>query len=132
VAPEVTVDNFRKFDPVVPRAISWYAFVQFIVVLLAAVKTLALASSLPMAQTGALVFYLALALTNIGGLLEGERWGVVLEYARLLSLAAAAGTLLVVGTMPRLWVGAGLIWFVGSAGWLWAITDGGWQMADGG
>jgi hypothetical protein len=122
VAPEVTVDNFRKFDPVVPRSVTWYAFVQFLVVLVAAVKTLALAGSLPLAQTGALVFYLALALTNIGGLLEGERWGFVLEQARLLSLVAATGTLLVVGSMPRLWVAMALVWFAGSAVWLWAIA----------
>jgi sterol desaturase/sphingolipid hydroxylase (fatty acid hydroxylase superfamily) len=129
LAPDVTVDNFQKFDPVVPRAISWYAFVQFLVVLVAAVKTLALAGSLPLTQTGALVFYLALALTNIGGLLEGERWGFVLEQARLLSLVAATGTLLVVGSMPRVWVAIALVWFAGSAVWLWAIARG--QMVDG-
>ena len=122
VPPEVTVDNFRKFDPVVPRAVTQYAFVQFLVVLVAAVQTLTLAAGLPLSQTGALVFYLALALTNIGGLLEGERWGVVLEQARLLSLAAASATLLVLGSLPRLWVGWALLYFVGSALWLWSIA----------
>ena len=121
-APEVTVDNFRKFDPVVPRAIAVYAFAQFLIVLVASVKTLALAGALPLTQMGALVFYLALALTCIGGLLEGERWAFVLEQARLLSLAAAAGTLFITGPLPRVWVGLAMVWFVGSAGWLWAIA----------
>ncbi len=123
IAPDVAVDNFQKYDPVVPRAITWYAFVQFLLVLVASVKVLTLSASLPLQQTGALVFYLALALTNIGGLIEGERWGYVLEQARLLSLAVACVTLLIVGGLPTFWVGAALAWFVYSTVWLWTITD---------
>jgi alkylglycerol monooxygenase len=113
------LDNFRKFDPVVPRAVGWYALAQFMAVLLVSVRLLALADALPMAQTAALVFYIALSLTNIGGLLEGERWAFLLEQARLGSLIVACGTLLVRGTLPRAGVVAALAWFVISAAWVW-------------
>ena len=42
-------------------------------------KVLMLASSLTVPETAAIVFYLALSLTNISGLLEGERWSLLLE-----------------------------------------------------
>jgi sterol desaturase/sphingolipid hydroxylase (fatty acid hydroxylase superfamily) len=110
VPPEVTVDNVRKF--------SGYALCQFGIVLLASVKTLTLAATLPMAQTGALAFYIVLSLTNLGGLLEGEGWGYVLEQARLLSLSAACVTLLARGTLPALPVALLVGWFLFSALWL--------------
>jgi alkylglycerol monooxygenase len=118
VPPEVTVDNFRKFDPVVSRGVTWYGFAHFVLVLLAAVKTLSLASTLPLSQVAALTFYLALSLTNIGGLLEGEGWAYVLELARLLSLSAAAATMLAQGSLG--WVAGTLVlgWFALSALWL--------------
>lgn len=118
VPPEVNVDNVRKFDPVVPRGVSWYAFCQFVLVLLASVKTLTLAATLPITQTGALAFYIVLSLTNLGGLLEGEGWGYVLEQVRLLSLSAACVTLLVQGTLPPIPVALVLGWFLVSAVWL--------------
>lgn len=122
-APEVAVDNFRKFDPPVSRGIAWYTFFQFVVVLLGSVKVLALANDLPMGQLAALVFYLALALTNIGGLLEGENWAPVLEQARLLSLAVASATLLISGAIPRGYSAAALGWFLLSAVWLWTVSN---------
>jgi len=69
------------------------------------------------------VFYLALSLTNIGALLEGESWGFVLEMARLVSLSAACVTLIATGlTSWSIWVALG--WFALSASWLWRITRG--------
>jgi alkylglycerol monooxygenase len=118
VPPEVTVDNIRKFDPPVAPGVSWYVFCQFVLVLLAAVKTLTLSATLPIGQTGALAFYIVLSLTNFGGLLEGEGWGYVLELARLLSLAAACLTLLVQGALPPIPVALVLGWFLVSAVWL--------------
>ena len=125
--PLFTVDNHRLYDPVVRPGVNWYAATQFVIVTVAAVKVLALASALPLAQTFALAFYLTLGLTTIGGLLEGERWGYVLEQARLISLAAAAGTLLVTGRVPAGWAGSALVLFVLSAIWLRAVAgrDGG-------
>ena len=120
--PEVTVDNFRKFDPVVAGAITLYSVVQFVVVIFASVKLLAIADKLAMAQVGAFVFYIALALVNIGGLLEGEAWAYVMEQARLISLGAAAGTLLVLGNVSRLGAALALGWFALSAVWLWTAS----------
>lgn len=121
VPPEITVDNFRKFDPPVAQGVAWYALFQFGLVLLAAIKVLAVASTLPISQTAALAFYLTLSLTNLGGLIEGEEWAYFLEQARLLSLAATCGTLLVMDTLPALPVALLLGWFALSSGWLYLL-----------
>jgi len=121
--PTFTPDNHRKFDPVVSSGITWYAFAQFVTVLVAAVQVLAIAGSLPMAEAFGLAFYIALALTNIGGLLEGEEWAYVLELGRLISLASASGWLVVTGAVSRGGAGAGLVFFVGSALWLRAVGE---------
>ncbi|MBI1808518.1 MAG: sterol desaturase family protein [Gemmatimonadetes bacterium] len=48
-----TPDNHRKFDPVVSRAVTWYAFTWFVITLVAAVKVLAIANSIPMPEATA-------------------------------------------------------------------------------
>jgi alkylglycerol monooxygenase len=116
------IDNFRKFDPVVPAGWTLYAFAQFVVTLAAGVKVLTIASTLTMPETAAFVFYLALSLTNVGGLLEGEPWSLVLELARILSLATACITLLLTSGVPRLPVAAALAWLAVSAVWLRAVN----------
>ncbi len=120
--PLFTPDNQRKYDPVVDRGVTAYAFVQFVIVLAVSVRLLAIAESLPTAEAVGLTFYVVLALTNIGGLLEGERWGYLLELARLISLAAAATTVLVTGRVPAPWSGAALVLFVVSALWLRVVA----------
>jgi alkylglycerol monooxygenase len=122
VPPEVTVDNYAKFDTVVPGAVNWYALAQFVVILAAAVKVLAMAGSLSWLENAALVFHLALGLTTIGGLLEGERWGALVEQARLASLLVAGVLLLGYTTAPWLPVAAACGWIVVSMGWVHAAT----------
>jgi sterol desaturase/sphingolipid hydroxylase (fatty acid hydroxylase superfamily) len=119
--PLFTPDNASKFDPAVEGGVTWYAFAQFVITLVAAVEVLAIANAIPLPEAFALAFYVALALTNIGGLLEGERWAYVLEMARLVSLASASATLVVTRTVPLAWSVAALVLFVGSAVWLRAV-----------
>jgi sterol desaturase/sphingolipid hydroxylase (fatty acid hydroxylase superfamily) len=121
ILPEVTADTFRKFDPPVSAGVTWYATAQFTSVLAAAVPVLAIAGDLPTAQAAALAFYIALSLANVGALLEGEAWGAILEYARLLSLGVASATLLVTGGVAPILAGGALLWFGGSALWLRAV-----------
>ena len=121
IADASPIDNFRKFDPVVPPAWTLYAVAQFALTVVAGTRVLTIAPSLTMPETGALVFYLALSLTNVGGLLEGESWSIPLEAARVLSLSVASLTLLLTSDVPRLPVVLALSWFVLSALWLRAV-----------
>ena len=95
-----------------------YAFTQFVVTVAVGTKVLMIVSSLTVPETAAIVFYLALSLTNIGGLLEGERWSLLLELARILSLSAAGITLLLTTGVSRAPVILALAWLVVSALWL--------------
>ena len=83
---------------------------------------LTIASSLTMPETAAIVFYLALSLTTIGGFLEGERWTLVLELARIISLAAAGLTLLLTNGISRVPVILALVWLLASALWLRSVA----------
>jgi sterol desaturase/sphingolipid hydroxylase (fatty acid hydroxylase superfamily) len=112
------IDNFRKFDPRVPGSWTLYAFAQFVFTVAAGIGVLVIASALTVPQAAALVFYLALSLTNVGGLLEGERWSILLELARLLSLSAAGATLLLTSNVSRVPIVLALMWFLISALWL--------------
>lgn len=116
--PGSPIDNFQKFDPVAPAGWTLYAFMQFVVTVVVGTKVLMIASSLTMPETAAIVFYLALSLTTIGGLLEGERWTLLLEFARILSLAAAGITVLVTTGVSRVPVILALAWLLISALWL--------------
>ena len=64
------------------------------------------------------MFYIALSLTIVGGLLEGESWSPVLEFGRIFSLATAGVTLLLTGDAPRPAVVLALVWLAVSALWL--------------
>jgi alkylglycerol monooxygenase len=125
IADQSPIDNFRKFDPVVPVSWTLYAFAQFVVTVAAGVGVLSIATRLTMTETAACVFYLALSLTNVGGLLEGEPWSLVLEFTRILSLSTACATLLLASGVDRLPVVAALGWFLISALWLRSVRRAG-------
>lgn len=119
VLPQVARDTFVPFDPQVPRALTWYALVQFALAIPAALWFLASADTLPVAHMVAGAFYLALALTNVGGVLEARRWAFTSEQARLGALAAA-GFLL--AARDAVWSGTGLaVACLVSLAWLYSL-----------
>jgi hypothetical protein len=92
--PEVSAATFEKYDPPVSRGVKWYAFVQFVAVLAATLVALKAAETLPGWQLAAIVFYVALSLSNLGSLLESAPWVRPLETARLITMIAASAALL--------------------------------------
>lgn len=102
---EVTADTFEKYDPPVPAPLAWYAFVQFVIALVAAVVLLGKAESLPMWVSGTAAFFIAVALAGVGGIFESAKWAGTLETARQVTVA--------LGSVYLLWTGLGL----GVLGW---------------
>src|SRR5579883_1029885 len=82
--------DFRRFDQARSIALSVYVLVQFVVILVANSRFLALLSKQSTAASA--LFFLALmaSLVVLGGLLENRRFFVLLEAVRLLAIACAA------------------------------------------
>ncbi len=114
----VSPATFHKYDPVVPRSLKAYATTQFVVVVIAATALLARAAALPMTQVMAGVFYLVLALSNIGAIFEGRSWAALSEFVRLLALGVAVAVLVAAGQGPAPLLMGALVFTVGSAGWI--------------
>jgi sterol desaturase/sphingolipid hydroxylase (fatty acid hydroxylase superfamily) len=105
---EVSADTYEKFDPPVPAPLAWYAFVQFVLALVAAVALLGAAEALPLWVSGIAAFFIAVALAAVGGIFESARWAGSLETARQLTVAVASVYLLWTGLGPRAAGWAGL------------------------
>ncbi len=105
---EVSAETFEKFDPPVPAPLAWYGFAQFVVALAAAFVLLQSADRLPMAQSAAAAFFIAVALAGVGGVFESAKWAGTLETARQLTVAAVCGWLLWTGLGPTALAVAGL------------------------
>ncbi|MBI3792385.1 MAG: sterol desaturase family protein [Gemmatimonadetes bacterium] len=121
VAPEVSRATFQQYDPPVPRPVAAYAFVQFLVALTGAYLLLTAGNQVPLVQLGAASFYVVLALSNLGVLLEGRAWVLVPELARHAVLAVVCIVAAGVGAWgwtPALVATAGCI---ASAAWLVAL-----------
>lgn len=99
---EVGADTFVKYDPPVPAPLAWYAFAQFVVALVAAFLLLQRADALPLGQSAAAAFFIAVALAGVGGIFGSAKWAGTLETARQLTVALASVYLL--------WTGLGLGW----------------------
>ncbi len=117
----VSPETYAKFDPPVPRALTWYALAQFVIVLIASVALLGAASELPVRHVVAGGFYVAVALAGIGGVLERQRWALLLEEARLVTLLAAVVLLAWVGMLAPVFLLAAVLVGAGSAAWLWLL-----------
>jgi sterol desaturase/sphingolipid hydroxylase (fatty acid hydroxylase superfamily) len=117
VLPEVSRDTFTPFDPQVPRTLTWYALAHFALVIPPALWYLAEAESLPVGQLLAGAFYLALSLTNVGGVLEARRWAFASEQARLVALTAAFAVMAV--RVPAHWGTVGAVVCLASLAMLW-------------
>lgn len=121
VVPEVSRDSFAVFDPQVPRALSHYALLHFVLTVPPALWLLTNADALPFGQLSAGAFYIALSLTNVGGTLEARRWALTSEQARLGALMLAGGALLL--TQQRVAGGLLLMLCTGSLVWLWTVRS---------
>ena len=112
--PEVTAETFEKYDPEPSTSVKWYAFVQFVAVLLGTLVALKAAEHLPAWQVAVIVFYVALSLSNLGSLLENASWVRPMEIARLITLVVACAVLLFAYPRfdPRIVSGVGLFGLV--------------------
>jgi sterol desaturase/sphingolipid hydroxylase (fatty acid hydroxylase superfamily) len=89
-APEVRPETFVKHDPDLPRTMHAYLIAQLAIVIAGATLLMFFETQLPMAKLavgGALVYA---SLIAWGGFLEGRRWALALELARLGLLIAGA------------------------------------------
>jgi sterol desaturase/sphingolipid hydroxylase (fatty acid hydroxylase superfamily) len=105
---EVSADTFEKFDPPLPAPLAWYAFAQFTIALLAAFLLLQRADALPLLQSAAAAFFIAVALAGVGGIFEGAKWAGSLETARQVTIALGSVYLLWTGLGPGVLAWAGL------------------------
>ncbi|MEN9509067.1 MAG: hypothetical protein RLZZ621_1630 [Gemmatimonadota bacterium] len=120
--PAVSRDTFVPFDPAVPKALTQYALAHFAFALPPTLWLLSQASTLPAAHTAAGAFYLALSLTNIGGVMEARRWAFASEQARLGALGIAGVALITTGMAPK--QGNGLVVLAtASLALLWSQRD---------
>jgi alkylglycerol monooxygenase len=105
----VHADTFEKFDPPVPAPLAWYAFTQFAIALAAAFALLQRADTLPLGQSAAAAFFVAVALAGVGGIFESAKWAGTLETARLVTLGAGCAWILWTGFGPALLAAMGLV-----------------------
>ncbi len=100
VVPPVSARTFLKFDPAVSRVLAYYALVHFALVIPPALWLLAQSPTMDLPSLTAGGFYVALTLTNVGGVLEGRRWAFATEQSRLVALGAAMVMLAVQRALP--------------------------------
>jgi sterol desaturase/sphingolipid hydroxylase (fatty acid hydroxylase superfamily) len=105
-----------KFAPALPTGLGLYAFAQFVPVLAFSSWLLReKPGASPILVPGAVL--IALSLVSLGGLLEGRRWALPAELARVLVLP-----LLLLGSQP-VWAPVLLVAALGSSAWLFAYRS---------
>lgn len=72
-----------KYDPPIPLALKVYAVVQFVPVVVALFVAMLQLETLPFATLAGVGVLVYLALGTLGGLLDGRRWAIPAELARL-------------------------------------------------
>ena len=77
----------RRYEPPLPRAMTWYVLLQFALLLAMATQFLGMAGSAPLPALLGYAAYLVTGLWLLGGLMEGRRWAFRLELVRLLATA---------------------------------------------
>jgi len=118
--PQVDAGSFRKFDPTVSPGLMRYAVVHFALTIPAALWTLSNASTLAVLPLAAASFYVALSLTNVGGILEARRWAFASEQARLGALGVAAAAMFIQGSVEPWGAIAAVLICVASGLVLWS------------
>ena len=89
--PEVDRATYRKFDTAVPPGLAVYAFVQFVLLLVAAVVFLFEQDAFGAPARAAGAVAVIVSLVTLAGLLERKAWALPLETARLGLAAIVAG-----------------------------------------
>lgn len=88
--PEVSTKTFHKFDIDLPKGLSLYSLVWFIISVVLTFGMLVKVQSLPWFNIGVISFVSLISLLTIGGILEKKRWALFVEPIRLVILVGAA------------------------------------------
>ena len=119
MASEAELRARPKFAVAVPASLGTYALVQFAPLIAATFFMLLWQYTAPkglLLLAAGLVFWTLVAL---GALLDGKRWGVPLELARLVALAALGVTWRPAGTPVAPSTALAVACVAGFAAWLW-------------
>ncbi|WP_061249759.1 sterol desaturase family protein [Leptospira alstonii] len=111
--PEVSSKTFHKYDIDLPKGLSLYSFVWFVLSLVLAFGMLVKVKSLPWFNIGVISAVTLISLLTIGGILERKLWALFAEPIRLAILVAGAYALsgemnvtlgtLVLGVISTIW-----------------------------
>ncbi|HUG53226.1 MAG TPA: sterol desaturase family protein [Vicinamibacteria bacterium] len=116
--PEVDRATVRKFTSAAPASVQVYAAVQFTVALLLGTAFLFRQASWPAGQRWLTVAFVVATLATCAALMEGRRWAVPLEMARL---AAAVPLVHAAALMNPVWAPAALVAAAAVAASLWLV-----------
>ncbi|EMK09263.1 MULTISPECIES: sterol desaturase family protein [Leptospira] len=88
--PEVSTKTFHKFDIDLPKGLSLYSLVWFILSVVLTFGMLVKVQSLPWFNISVISFVSLISLLTIGGILEKRRWTLFVEPIRLVVLVGGA------------------------------------------
>ncbi|AOP33593.1 sterol desaturase [Leptospira tipperaryensis] len=113
--PEVSPKTFRKYDIEIPKGLSIYSLVWFVLSVALAFGMLVKVKNLPWFNIGVISGLTLISLLALGGILERKRWALFIEPIRLAILVAGAYLLsgvfnITVGTLALSVISA--IWFL--------------------
>ena len=119
IAPGSGTDRgTARFDPARPRTVTWYVLAHFAAILTIAVHFLEYQRSAPLLPLLAYAAWIVLALTALGGLLEGRLGYAWLDVARHASGALVLAAVLPIASVPApgaAWTAGLVAWMLGSA-----------------
>ena len=82
-APEIDVDNYKKYNPVYGSNVTGYILIQFIIALGGGSALLFFYNKINILQLAGGATFIIFTLLTCGALLEQKKWQVSFEYARL-------------------------------------------------
>ena len=88
--PEVDAQTHEKFDQPVPKAITFYVLIQFILTVPLTLFLLGNAADMPLPNAIGLGSFIVLTLMTMGGLHDKAKWAYVFEGTRIAAVLAGA------------------------------------------